>query len=236
MARLDRHRIRPLVALRALRQLLRDPDDTALVFRIVDALKGRHELRMLERMNASSTGRRILGESRELLECLSDRESLRRLPEGSLGREYAGFMDREQLSAAGLVSASEQVRGAPRPEAGPSGVLGRRMRDSHDLWHVVTGYDRDLVGEAALLAFTYAQTRNRGIGFIVAVAWWRSPHERRRVIREAYRRGRKARWLPAASWEELLPEPLSQVRCTLGLEQEPPAYVPVRSGGAPIPV
>ncbi len=41
-----------------------------------------------------------------------------------------------------------------------------RLRDMHDLWHVVTGYGRDSFGEACLLAFSYAQTRNRGIAFI----------------------------------------------------------------------
>ena len=39
----------------------------------------------------------------------------------------------------------------------------------HDLWHVVTGYGRDELGEACLLAFTYAQNKNRGVGFIAFV-------------------------------------------------------------------
>ena len=37
----------------------------------------------------------------------------------------------------------------------------------HDLWHVTTGYGRDALGELSLLAFTYAQEKNRGIGAIV---------------------------------------------------------------------
>ena len=37
---------------------------------------------------------------------------------------------------------------------------------------VVTGYNRDLVGEASLLSFTFAQIRNPGIGVIVAMAYW----------------------------------------------------------------
>jgi CheY-like chemotaxis protein len=107
-------------------------------------------------------------------------------------------------------------------------LFGARLRDQHDLWHVTSGYGRDGLGELALLAFTYAQTRNRGIGFIVLVGarvtaknlpnvkiW--------RVIREAYRNGKKAAWLPAADWEAMLEKPLADVRATLGIA-EPLAY------------
>ena len=105
-----------------------------------------------------------------------------------------------------------------------------RLRDSHDLWHTVTGYGRDLVGEAALLAFTFAQTRNPGIGFIVAVAYFKSGGfpGARKVIREAYRRGRRSAWLPAADWEDLLGEEIEEVRGQLGLEALP-EYAEMRS-------
>ena len=109
------------------------------------------------------------------------------------------------------------------------------MRDQHDLWHVVTGYGRDLVGEAAVLAFTYAQTRNRGIGLIVAMAYWKggkSVSWFRPFLREAYRRGRRAAWLPATDWEALLARPLHEVRAELGVG-EPRGYEALRSAGAP---
>jgi ubiquinone biosynthesis protein COQ4 len=32
----------------------------------------------------------------------------------------------------------------------------------HDIWHVLTGYRRDALGEACLVAFSYAQTRGLG--------------------------------------------------------------------------
>src|SRR5262245_59091277 len=110
------------------------------------------------------------------------------------------------------------------------------MRDSHDLWHMITGYGRDLVGEACVLAVTYAQTKNRGIGAIVAMAYWRAGRELRSArvaIREAYRRGKRAAWLPAADWEALLARPLREVREQLGFG-EPPQYEAVRSAGAPV--
>ncbi len=228
-------RIRPLDALRAVRALLRNPDDTKQVFTIIDALSGNSGERMFERFRGTETGRRILAERRSLLARLTDRDALLALPEGTLGRTYADFTAREKISADGLVGASQE--GGRRLDFGEQRRLfGERLRDMHDLWHVVTGYGRDLVGEAALLAFSYAQTRNRGVGFIVAVAFWRARGAEgrpfRSVLRGGYRRGKAAAWLPGEDWEELLALPLVEVRERLQIGPLP-VYEAVRSEGAP---
>ena len=226
-------RVRPLDALRAVRALVRDPDDTARVFDVIDALSGRTRQRVFRRFAAGEAGRRLLTEKPVLLDVLSDRERLRTFPPGSLGHSYAEFMNRERISADGLVEASvESGRDAIPPDRR---WFADRLRDMHDLWHIVTGYQRDLLGESALLAFTYAQTRNPGIGLIVAVAWFkagRTSPAARPLLREAYRRGRSAAWLPEQRWEELLERPLASVRESLRVG-EPPRYEPVRSPGAP---
>ena len=231
-----KNRIRPLDAWRALARLVRNPDETKHVFDLIDALSGNSGERMLRRFQTTDNGRRILAAKRELLPVLSDRERLLALPVGSLGRTYADFMSREQITADGLVQASMEG-GRANAELSPERqVIGLRLRDSHDLWHVVTGYGRDLVGEACVLAVTYAQTRNRGIGAIVAMAWWKAGREMpsaRTAIRDAYRRGKRAAWLPALEWEELLAKPLAQVREELGFG-EPPVYEAMRSSGAPV--
>jgi len=224
-------RIRPLVAWRALRRLISNPDDTAEVFVIIDALSGRSGERLYRRFRTTGVGRRVLAERRDLMVRLTDVDALRALPEGSLGRSYAAFMEREQLSAGGLAEASQWSREASPAEDEDRMRFGSRLRDSHDLWHVVTGYGRDLVGEASLLSFTFAQTRNPGIGFIVLMAWWLSRGEiayGRRMIRDAYRRGRAAAWLPAADWEPLLERPLADVRGELAVGA-PPTYRERRS-------
>jgi len=227
-----KRRIRPLDALHAIRALLKDPDDTGQVFRIIDALSGNTGERMFRRFRDDPTGARILQERRSLLKTLSDRPALQALPEGSLGRIYFDFTGREQITADGLVDASQHRDGLW--DYGPDRQLfGDRIRDMHDLWHVVTGYGRDLVGEAALLAFSFAQTRNPGVGFIVAVALFKAEERStRRQIFDAYRRGRRAAWLPAADWEALLAQPLGRVRDELRVGS-PPVYREVRSAGAP---
>lgn len=227
VAKRKRKRIQPIKALRAIRALIADKEDTSQVFRIIDALSGGANDRQFHRFVKTENGPRILAEKRNLITALSDREHLSSLAEGTLGHTYYEFMAEEDLTADGLVSASEVV---PEREERTEGerIFGYRLRDQHDLWHVTTGYGRDGLGELALLAFTYAQTRNRGIGFIVLVGTritrktlpevnvWR-------VVREAYRNGKKAAWLPATDWEGMLAKPLDEVRAELGIV-EPQAY------------
>ena len=43
-----------------------------------------------------------------------------------------------------------------------------RLRQSHDIWHVVTGFGTDKVGEIALKAFEVAQARRPLVASIVA--------------------------------------------------------------------
>jgi ubiquinone biosynthesis protein COQ4 len=51
-------------------------------------------------------------------------------------------------------------------------------------------------------------------------------------MREGFRRGRRAAWLPGAEWEALLAQPLVSVREELRVG-EPPVYQQFRSEGAP---
>lgn len=222
-----RKRIEPLKAWRAIKALIADKEDTGQVFKIIDALSGGADERMYNRFMKTETGRRVVAEKRDLIKLLNDRERLKRLPEGTLGRSYYEFMAEENLTADGLVAASEEApRRADRPEGAL--VFGDRMRDSHDLWHVTTGYGRDGLGELAQLSFYYAQTRNRGIGFIVLMGARVAAREAKgvgvwRAVREGYRLGKTASWLPAADWEALLDKPVSDVRAILGMG-EPVIY------------
>ncbi len=230
MALYDPSEIRVGDAFRALRALLQDPDDTAQAFRVVDALSGRNGERTLARMRRSSTGRELLRDRPQLLPRLTDRAALLALPEGTLGREYLRFLDSEGITAEGLTEASEEGRRSMKPEVDPDLYFLRdRLRDSHDLWHTVTGYKGDLLGEASLLAFSFAQTWNLGVGLIVlaALVQGRDPAVRKLVI-GGFARGLRSAWLPTVKWESLLARPLAEVRRTLNVGA-PVAYQPLRT-------
>ena len=219
-------RLHPLLALRAMRKLLRDREDTRQAFLLMEALRGKTTLRQFERFCRTGSGRAILAERRSLLARLTDRASLAALPPGTLGRAYYEFMAEEQLSAEGLVELSK----VPRPEMSDDLTWFReRTREMHDLLHVTAGYGRDPLGEACVTAFSFAQTGLKGFALIAVVGAFRIGRRLRgepvrRAVFEAYWRGRAAGWLIGADWENLLSQPLDQVRARFAIT--PPAYYP----------
>jgi ubiquinone biosynthesis protein COQ4 len=211
-------------AWRALQALIKDSERTDQVFEIVRALSGNSWERSFERFCAHPEGRRLLQERPSLLEALSDRAALRALPEGSFGRAYAAFMDSARLDAEGLVEAEQTAeQSMPKePTDADHEYFGDRLRDMHDLWHVLTGYGRDEAGEAANLAFTLGQVPQPGLALIVLTAAVIGPKDVRltwpRYLFEAWRRGRRALLLTAVPYERLLVEPLEEVRKLLRIQ------------------
>lgn len=221
----------PVRAIQAARTLFANPDDLPQVFTIIESLSGDTLERILRRMQASPTGRQLLSDRPDLVSKLVDRDALARLPEGSLGRAYLDFVEREGISAAGIRAASEQ--GMERTLPAPLDFVSARMRDTHDLWHVVTGYSGDVLGEVALLAFIFAQTFNPGIALMVGLGLLKTAGaaqagSARATILDGFRRGRRSAWLPAVEWEQLLALPLAQVRTQLSLDA-PATYTQIRS-------
>jgi ubiquinone biosynthesis protein COQ4 len=201
----------------ALRNLITDPERTEQVFELIDALAGNSGEVAFQRFLAHPNAPALLNQKPSLLRTLADLETLETLPGGSFGREYATFMRVAGLRADGLVDAADEAETRRERVLDPDRqFFFDRLRDMHDLWHVLTGYGRDLAGEAANLAFTYAQTGNRGIGLIVLASAWRGPKTLdfhwQRYLWRAWRRGSGTEWLPAAGYEELLPLPLDEVR------------------------
>lgn len=215
-------------AWRAMRRLLASPEETEQAFETIAALSGRDFERLFQRFAADPDGRALYLARPSLLATVSDRAALRALPAGSFGREYAAFMDAAGLDAQGLVEAEQKSEAATRLDGLDSDRewFGDRLRDMHDLWHVLTGYGRDEAGEAANLAFSFAHTPFRGIALILfGIAVNRPPEGMRRgawlrYLFRAWKRGRSAAWLPPVRYEDLLPHPLEDVRRLLRI---PPA-------------
>ncbi len=224
----------PIRAFRAARVLAADPDDLPQVFTIIESLSGDTLNRVTHRMQRTEVGRRLLAARPDIVEKLADRAALARLPEGSLGRAYLAFVERENISAQGIRDAGAKGMTNVRSMPAPYDWVHARLRDTHDLWHAAVGYSGDVLGETALLAFIFAQSWNPAIGLIVAIGLSKTRGAAnggasvRRTILDGFRRGRKAAWLPAQDWESMLALPVSEVRRRLNLE-EPPVYVEIRS-------
>lgn len=220
-------RVDPKRALGAIEKLLRDPEDIAQGFVIVDSLAGEAPLRVLARFRKHPIGKRLLAERPDLLSTLRNRQTLAGMPSGSLARAYLTFIDDEGVTADGLLQASLEGRGTDSEQESDFMFVRNRIRDSHDLWHTVTGYQADVVGEVALLSFNVAQLKNPGIAVLVLAALARY-HQLAfsKVITNAFLHGLRTAWLPPVHWETLLPLPLDEVRTLLRVE---PAACPRRN-------
>jgi ubiquinone biosynthesis protein COQ4 len=205
-------------ARRLVRALLDDPERTELVFELMDALGGRGEEPLFQQFARSREGRRLLGLRPSLVAALADREALCRLPDGSFGRAYLAFAEARGLAADGLQQASDRGLGAMNAGLDPERrYFYERLTAMHDLWHVLTGYGTDESGEAALLAFSFAQgITGRGVRVILLAAAWRAPFAGafafQRQLVAAWRRGRRCARLALVPYEELLPRSLASVR------------------------
>ncbi len=226
MDRPSSHRNRPLVALRALGALSIDPDDLPKVFTIIESLPGRSPEYLLAGFERRTSGRQLLAEKPDLGARLADRAALHALPEGTLGRAYAEVMDHQGITPEGIVAASKAGRDETVDKSADHTFVADRMRDTHDLWHVVTGYGMDLLGETALLCFIIPQTRSPGIALVALLGLVKAKGADRRVMLEGFLRGRKAAWFPALVWEDLLTRPLTEVRALLRVGP-PPIYTPL---------
>ncbi|MDJ0786317.1 MAG: Coq4 family protein [Myxococcota bacterium] len=220
--RARRHRPQWRRAFAALRQLLRDAERTYLAYEITLALDGGTGAGILERMLAHREGRRLLREQPSLLDALTDRAALEAMPDESFGRAYLDHLDRYGLRVDKLVELGREAGGDFESEDPDIRWASQRGNLCHDLWHVLTGYGADPVGEATLLAFSWAQTGSRTNALLTLGATARTVSQYGPswlpYVWKAFRRGRSAVCLAALPYERLLPLPLDDVRAVAGIE------------------
>ena len=241
------YRYRPLIALDAIRRLIRNKEDTTQVFRLLKALSGRSFMNNYERFQKTELGARVFSGKIDLINTLTNRAYLESLPAGSLGRAFQSFMDECGITPEGL---NEAAREAGLNDEGVPEDFRRyasRVRVQHDLWHVVGGYGCDGFGETCNVAFSYPHTRN--IGFmVIAVAGaynYAKAFKGEPVMAamwQGLRRGRAAKWLTGTDWEAMMPLPLSEVRAKLNITDLPTRYIAAPNAiaqsrtGSPVPV
>ena len=218
-------RFRPLKAWRHFRKLVADKEDTAQVFHIIEATKSRKSHREAWKFIQSQEGQRLLGEAVDIPTVLDDHDRWADCGPNSVAQNYIRFMKREGLSAAGLVAESHRWLPPEKRLADLTEWYFERLRDTHDLFHVLTGYGRDALGEQALLGFSYEQNHNPGILFIA----YAGAREIRKAtgtraplyaaVKEGRKLGRAAQKLAHIDVEQVMREDIQQARQRLGIGQ-----------------
>ncbi|KUI30917.1 hypothetical protein AU196_24320 [Mycobacterium sp. IS-1742] len=179
--------------------------------------------RMFDQSRAHPYGRQVIRDKPDLLALLSDDDYLASLPVGSLGHAYRSFLTTNRLDA-GVFDEATVIRPLAESRNWHEDFYYFVVRYTvmHDLLHVVTGYGADMPGEILAIGFQAGQSEPAGpfgkIGYALA-AWvpGASLRHKLRAYREAVERGRRADRLSATPWEELLDEPLEDVRSQLGI-------------------
>ena len=222
-------KLKPFKAWRHMQALIADKEDTKQVFHIIEALNGSATRKDFQKFYASPKGPELLKQRRFLPTMLDDHKHLSKMPEGSVAHAYLKFMKREGLSAAGLVAESLSQREWQKQYDDDYLWYMNRLRDTHDLYHVLTGYGRDALGEDALLGFSHSQNGGLGVSFIAFMGARevakQAPREARisEVLKEGRRHGKLAERLVDQDIVALLAEPLDEARARLGIK-EPVLY------------
>ena len=210
------------------RLLMKDKEDTSLVFKIYESLPSSDFMPRVEKLALSERGEMLRASEPYLPEILDDHAALRQTPKGSLAHAYCDFMEAEGLTAAGLVAEAESLGRAKYSDVVQ--WFSERSRDTHDLFHVLTGYGRDALGEQCVLLFTHGQSPTHGhllIGYAgslnIKMGMRGSKAPVMGAVNQAKRTGRGAPTLLEQPIRELLKQPLDQVRAALNIP-EPTLY------------
>jgi ubiquinone biosynthesis protein Coq4 len=96
----------------------------------------------------------------------------------------------------------------------------RRMSNSHDLFHVVSGYDRSIIGEIGVDAYTAGQIPLLPLRLLLAYFFClkpSSPIAWTRFVIRAFRHGRQTPSLACVDYEAIMALPLDEARRRMGV-------------------
>lgn len=199
--------------LRSLQRLREDPDDTELALQTALLLNAGVLGRILRTFQASAEGREMLEKRPALDHEHVDIDALLALPSDTLGHAYAHFLRSRGLTPEVFVPPRE-IRDEQKR------YISQRLRQTHDLWHVVSGYDTDISGEVEVQAFMLGQMLSPFAFFVVLGGLLKAPATRRELLQRvtrAFLRGKRAKPLSYRKWEERFATPLREVRRELRL-------------------
>jgi ubiquinone biosynthesis protein Coq4 len=139
-----------------------------------------------------------------------DLASLAKLPSGSLGQCFAEYIEQTGFDP-------NYYRALPITD--DTSYILTRLRQTHDIWHLVTGLGSNVNGELGLQAFCLAQIRIPLPILLIAGGLLRTlftaPDELGLLLEQiaiGYRLGAKAKPFLAQKWEDNWHRPLAQLR------------------------
>lgn len=211
-----------LSTLKGLVSLMRDPAQTDSVFDVEDGLRNTKAAQLAVDYAKSQPGVAELFEERYFAP-VPDINALLNLPSDSLGHVYASYLTESGFDP-------NFYRKVPIDD--DVTYMFMRMRQTHDIWHVVTGFGSDVNAELGLKAFEIAQVHRTLAAMLVSGGLLRTlfktPEQLDGLLEQVaigYRMGARAKPFLAQKWEEHWEKPLDEWRSELNI-QPATVYIP----------
>ena len=211
-----------LSTLKGVVTLLRDPAQTDSVYDVEDGLRHTKATELAVEYVKSKPNVAALFQERYLAPAVN-LEDLLKLPTESLGYSYAIYIKDSGFDPNfyRLLKVEDDIS-----------YFLLRMRQTHDIWHIVAGFSTDVFGELGLKAFELAQTHRTMSAVLIAggllSTLFKHPEDLDKLLEQiaiGYRLGAKAKPFFAKKWEENWERPLLEWRQELGIEPTK-EYVP----------
>ncbi|RDH31389.1 ubiquinone biosynthesis protein coq4, mitochondrial [Aspergillus welwitschiae] len=174
--------------------------------------------RLRDAMLSDPTGRQILRDRPRITSETLKLPYLRSLPENTVGRTYATWLDREGVSP----DTRDNVQYIDDEECA---YVMQRYRECHDFYHAVTGLPIFVEGELALKAFEFLNTLIPMTGLSLFASVRLKPAERERLfsiyLPWTLRSGLRSKELINVYWEKVLEKDVGELREELGIERPP---------------
>jgi ubiquinone biosynthesis protein COQ4 len=199
---------------RSLFKIAKDPDDVSQFFLCSE---------LLSRLGAFGQMEQVLRSSPEAVRLIERRTQLRpkelseflRKREGTLGRSFAEFL---------VLNGLDPNFYPPIEARTDADYVVLRMRQMHDIIHVITGFDASPEGELGLQGFLLGQMASPLSMILIGGAALTLPfHQQEKWVRymtnisRGWTMGREARLCFGVDWDSLWDLPLEEVRRELGL-------------------
>jgi ubiquinone biosynthesis protein COQ4 len=158
--------------------------------------------------------RRLLSERPRLNTRTVSLESMAALPAQSLGHAYAAYFEDNAITP---------FEPPALPVDTVEDYVATRLREVHDVFHVVTGYGTDDIGEVELQWFNLGNLGWGPLPLLVLVASFFMGRTAKygglwavcKRARAAYRRGRRSRTLASVRWEDHWLTPVRELQSLL---------------------
>ena len=213
-----KERLQSLRMLKGLGKFLQHPDDLQSVYAVAASVQGSPLAAQMMRHMLAQPGIAAMIQE-QWRPAPIDLDALEQLPAGSLGQCYASQLKSQGITPDTLID--------PAPITSDQEFIVHRLKETHDIVHVLTGFGVDGVGEIGLQAFNLAQNRSPLAVLLIFGGMLKTLRDDRpleallHAISRGFEMGLKADCVVACKLEDAWERPLSEWRAQLKLPQSP---------------